>query len=112
MSREAIIEGLCAYGENGKGKNGMVGFVLAAIRKDIRNGVTMLGMITPKAIDAHITRAEINYTSVAELDQDLIKHGLPPSAEIFRLDFKGTRLPDTEAALVIDAVVSEDGQDN
>jgi hypothetical protein len=87
LTREAIIEGLSICG----GKDGLVGFVVKAIKKDIRNGVTMLGMVTPRQVDAHVTHTEIAFQTVAELDADLVKNGLPKSSEIFRLDFKGTQ---------------------
>lgn len=107
LTREAIIEALCAYGENGKGKNAMVGFCLAAIRKDIRNGVTMLQMITPKQVDAVITRTDITYRTLAELDADLRSHGLPTSQEVFKLDYKGSAAIDPEELVVIDNATEE-----
>ena len=67
----------------------MVGFCLAAIRKDIRNGVTMLAMITPKQVDATITRTDVVYRTLADLDSNLATLGLPTSSEIFKLDYAG-----------------------
>jgi hypothetical protein len=101
FSRDAIIEGLSRYGSDGKGKDGLVGFVLAAVRKDLRNGVTMLGMVTPKQVDAVITRGEVTYTTIAELDADLAKHGLPVSSEIFKIDYRGTSVPEAEEAEIV-----------
>ena len=98
LSREAIVEALCAYGEDGKGKNAMVGFCLAAIRKDIRNGIIMLQMITPKQVDATITRTDVVYRTLADLDSNLATLGLPTSSEIFKLDYAG----DTLEAEVVD----------
>jgi hypothetical protein len=97
FSRDAIIEGLSRYGSDGKGKDGLVGFVLAAVRKDIRNGVTMLGTITPKQLEATVNKTEIKYQSIAEVDADLARHGLPPTREIFQIDFVGTPAPDEAA---------------
>jgi hypothetical protein len=94
LSREAITEALCAYGSDGRGKDGMVGFCLAAIRKDIRNGVTMLNMITPRHVDATITRTDVIYKTIAQLDQDLAQAGLPTSGEVFQIDYKGTSVLD------------------
>jgi hypothetical protein len=105
LAREAIVEGLSLYGENGKGKNGMVGFVLAAIRKDIRNGVSMLGMICPKQVDAVITRTDVVYKTIAELDSDLAKRGLPGSQEIFKLEYKTT--DDDDVVVVAEEVIKE-----
>ena len=102
LSREAIVEALCAYGEDGKGKNAMVGFCLAAIRKDIRNGVTMLNMITPKQVDAIITRTDITYRTIQDVDSALANHGLPSSQEIFKLDYHGSAAIDPEELAVID----------
>jgi hypothetical protein len=102
LSREAIVEALCAYGEDGKGKNAMVGFCLAAIRKDIRNGVTMLNMITPKQVDAIITRTDITYRTIQDVDSALANHGLPSSQEIFKLDYHGSAAIDPDELAVID----------
>jgi hypothetical protein len=71
-------------------KDGLVGFVLAAVRKDIRNGVTMLGMITPKQLEATVNKTEVKYQTIAEVDADLARLGLPPTREIFQIDFVGT----------------------
>ncbi len=103
LAREAIVEALCAYGQDGKGKNAMVGFCLAAIKADIRNGVTMLNMITPKQVDAVITRTDITYRTLAELDADLASHGLPTSQEVFKLDYKGSTAIDAEELAIIDS---------
>lgn len=102
LSREAIVEALCAYGEDGQGKNAMVGFCLAAIRKDIRNGVTMLNMITPKQVDAIITRTDITYRTIQDVDTALANHGLPTSQEIFKLDYHGSAAIDADELAVID----------
>ena len=102
LSREAIVEALCAYGEDGKGKNAMVGFCLASICYDIRNGVTMLNMITPKQVDAIITRTDITYRTIQDVDSALANHGLPSSQEIFKLDYHGSAAIDPDELAVID----------
>jgi hypothetical protein len=63
----------------------------------------MLSLVCPKAIEANITKTEVNFTTIAELDADLQKAGLPPTREIFQLDYRGTAVPDAEEAEVVDA---------
>jgi hypothetical protein len=98
MTQEAILEGLSLCG----GRDGLVGFVVKAVRKDIRNGVTMLNMITPRMIDAHITRTDVTYKTIADLDQELSRQGLPPSSQIFALDYKGTAALDDDEVVALD----------
>jgi hypothetical protein len=57
-------------------------------------------MITSRelAVEASITRTEVHFQTVQELDEDLAKHGLPPVQEIFKLDYRGTDLPEPDAS--------------
>ena len=59
-------------------------------------------MITPKQVDAVITRTDITYRTLAELDADLRSHGLPTSQEVFKLDYKGSAAIDAEDLAIID----------
>jgi hypothetical protein len=99
QSREAIIEALNRYGSDGEGTDGMVGFCLRLLREDIQNGMTMLQMITPRAVDAVITHEPVKYQTVADIDADLAQAGLPPMRDIFRIDY-GREEPIQEAEVV------------
>ena len=96
FAREAIIEGLAAIGEDGNGLNGLTGFVVRAARADIKYGVQMLGMITPKQVDAVINHDPIEYKTVEDIERDLAARGLPPMREIFQIDFIGSPVEDVE----------------
>jgi hypothetical protein len=85
LTREAIFEGLSRCG----GREGMVGFVIKATTENIRNGVAMLNMITPRIVDAVVTHNDMIFKSLAEVDTALAARGLPTSQEIFKLDYKG-----------------------
>src|SRR6478735_4463608 len=94
ISRDAIIEGLAAIGEDGHGLNGLTGFVIRAARADVRYGVQMLGFVTPKQVDAVISHQTIKYETVEEIEAELARLGLPPMKDIFQVDFVGTAVPD------------------
>jgi hypothetical protein len=87
FAREAIIEGLSAIGEDGQGLNGLTGFVIRAARADIKYGVQMLGMVTPKQIDAVINHDPVEYKTIEDIERDLAARGLPPMREIFQIDW-------------------------
>jgi hypothetical protein len=84
LTREAIFEGLSRCG----GREGMVGFVIRATEDNIKNGVAMLNMITPRIVDAVVTHNDMIFQSLAEVDTALAARGLPTSQEIFKLDYK------------------------
>jgi hypothetical protein len=92
LTREAIFDGLSRCG----GHEGMVGFVIRATEDNLKNGVAMLNMITPRIVDAMITRTDVIFRSIADVDTELAKHGLPTSQEIFKLDFKGSTVVDAD----------------
>jgi hypothetical protein len=100
LTREAIFEGLSRCG----GREGMVGFVIKATNENIKNGVAMLNMITPRIVDAVVTHNDMIFQSLAEVDTALAARGLPTSQEIFKLDYRGD--PDD------DSVVIENEKDN
>jgi hypothetical protein len=87
FSREAIIAGLTAIGEDGKGRNGLTGFVIRATRAKIEYGVRMLGYVTPKQVDATIKKVVEPYETKADIDRELAKKGLPKLAEIFSISY-------------------------
>ena len=81
------MEALHTYGEDGSGRGGVIGLLHGAFREDIKHAISLLIAITPKLLEQNITRTDITYKTIAELDADLASHGLPTSHEVFRLDF-------------------------
>jgi hypothetical protein len=106
-TREAILEGLTIAG-NSMGRQGIVSYVVAAAKADFRHGIALLSMVTPRHLNADVTiRNEPVITTIAQLNAELAKAGLPPSGEIFKIDFKGSPAPsDVDEAEVVEAETS------
>ena len=94
--REAIILGLEAAGDGN-----MADYVTKVALADHRLGVAMMSLVCPKAIDATV-RHEPVLVTVEDLDRSLIASGLPPTRQVFGIDFRGsdTVEDDTEAMAV------------
>jgi hypothetical protein len=106
-TREAILEGLTTAG-NSMGREGIVSYVVAAAKADFRHGIALLSMVTPRHLNADVTiRNEPVITTIEQLDAELAKAGLPPSRDIFKIDYKGTPAPsDADEAEVVEAEIS------
>ena len=64
-------------------------WVVAAATADFRHGIALLSMATPGHLNADVTiRNEPVITTIEQLDAELTKAGLPPSGEIFKIDYK------------------------
>jgi hypothetical protein len=88
-AREAIARGLAMYGHacGRTDLDGLSAFVYKCAEADLELGARLLMCITPKQVDATITRNDVVYKTIEELDQDLVQRGLPATAEIFQLDY-------------------------
>ena len=106
-TREAILEGLTIAG-NSMGREGIVSYVVAAAKADFRHGIALLSMVTPRHFNADVTiHNEPVITTIEQLDAELAKEGLPPSGEIFKVDYKGSPTPsDFDEAEVVEAEIS------
>jgi hypothetical protein len=93
--KESIRLGLEAAG-NELGNAGVVSLVRVMALQDYRLAAALIGMITPRAVEASITTTEFRFQAVAELDADLQKAGLPPSRELFLPDWRGTTAPEDD----------------
>ena len=72
-----------------------------------RHGIALLSMVTPRHLNADVTiRNEPVITTIEQLDAELAKAGLPPSREIFKIDYKGTPAPEADEAEVVEAEIS------
>jgi hypothetical protein len=110
-TRREILAGIAAHGSDGKGSGGVAGAVYRAVADNPRNAVSLLCAITPRELQADIRRTEVQITSLADLDSELQRMGLPTTDRlfarpIFECDFKGTPVPETEEAEVVEAEVA------
>ena len=99
--RKEIIRGLAAYGLDGEGTDGIAGLVYAAVKADIRNAIPLLSVVTPKQLHAEVMRTNIEIKTIADLDAELERQGLPLTREIFQVQYRSESDEDaTEAELV------------
>ena len=77
----------------------MTGFCLRLLDENIENGLTLLQLITPRQLHAEVMRTNVEIKTIAELDAELQKAGLPPMRQVFSLDYKGSPNPDDEAII-------------
>ena len=98
-----ILEALHTYGEDGSGRGGVIGLLHGAFRQDIKHAVNLLIAVTPKLLEQNITRTDITYKTLAELDADLASHGLPTSQEVFKLSFKSSDPTEADEAELLES---------
>jgi hypothetical protein len=97
--RESILTALTNCG----GERGLTGFIEAAVKEDTGYGIKLLCAIVPRQADITVTRNEPAFNTVAELDAYLAANNLPPTCEIFAVDFRGTPIPpDAEEAEILE----------
>ena len=96
--REGIIAGLNAAG----GVGGVADYVTKVALQDHRLGVTMMSLVVPRAVDA-VVRNEVQLLTVQQLDESLRQAGLPTTAEVFRLDFRGDPVEDATEAEILES---------
>jgi hypothetical protein len=97
-TREAILLGLEIAG-NRMGTQGVVSYVVQAALADFRNGIQLLSLVTPKPLDVVVRHEEQVLLTVEDLDRSLVEAGLPPTKEIFALDYRDTaEIPDEAVA--------------
>jgi hypothetical protein len=101
-SQAVILEALHTFGEDGRGRNGIIGLIHRAIREDVKHAIHLLVAITPKLLEHNITRTEVHFTTIEQLDAELAKQGLPPTQQIFAVDFRGTPASDVAESEVIE----------
>ena len=82
--------GLAMYGRDRCGRpdlDGLSAFVYKCAEADLELGAKLLMCITPRQVTADITRTEVQLLSIADLDAELQRQGLPATKEIFALDY-------------------------
>jgi hypothetical protein len=76
--RENIIEGLMIAGQK-YGDQGVISYVAAAAAEDFKNGLALLALVCPKAVEARInSQVEMiqKYESAADVARDLQRLGV------------------------------------
>jgi hypothetical protein len=103
-SQAVILEALETFGEDGRGRNGIIGLIHRAVREDVKHAISLLIAITPKLLEHNITKkTEVTFQTIAELDADLRAHGLPESKEIFAISYKNSGPSDDEQLDVVES---------
>jgi hypothetical protein len=106
-TKDAILTALSEIGDE-EGQGGLVGFIKQAVRKDIRHGVHLLAVISPKIIDVDVQETTTaRYRTLSELNEDLARRGAPPMREIYKIDYKGSPVQGTDEPEVVEAEVVE-----
>jgi hypothetical protein len=100
-SQAVILEALETFGRDGRGKDGIIGFIHRALHEDVKHGISLLLGITPKLLEASIVRTEVRIETVQQLDASLQAVGLPPTnqlfnGEVFKLDYQGAVVPEED----------------
>ena len=102
LVKDAVLMAAEANGSDGKGKDGLLGFMLRAIDEDFRGFLMLLGRIMPMQVETRTDlKTEIVYRSVTEIRREMASRGIDMKAI--------AKLIEHEAEMVdIDAVGTED----
>jgi hypothetical protein len=85
-TKDAILTALAEIGDE-EGQGGLVGFIKQAVRKDIRHGVHLLAVISPKLVDVDVSvEKTVRYKTLQEIEADFAKRGIKVP-EIFRIEY-------------------------
>ena len=78
----------------------MVGVIKKLIRKNLDNVIPLLQLVTPKQADVTF-RNEAPLLTIEDLDRSLIAAGLPPTRQVFQIQYRSEADEDaTETELV------------
>jgi hypothetical protein len=81
---EAIINALTNIGLDGKGTDGLQGFIERAARKDVKHGVMLVARLLPLNVQSD-NREEVVYQTVAEAEAAFRAEGIEPTREVLLL---------------------------
>ena len=86
-------------------EGGVAGLVFAVVKDNLRNAIPLLSIVTPRQLTADIHKTEVQITSLADLDGELAKMGLPSSRELFarpafEIDYRGSAVEDDTEDMV------------
>ena len=92
LLKEAIPEALERLGSDGKGKDGIVGFLMVAARKETAAYLRLLDRLLPYQITGHDGEAmKIKYTNKVEIVARLKERGLPVPESLLANDISEER---------------------
>jgi hypothetical protein len=95
--REGIIAGLNAA----RGVGGVADYVAKVALEDYRLGVAMMSLVCSRQAHVDVTRNDEVLLTIEDLDRSLVASGLPKSSEIFKIDYRGTPVPEAEEAEIV-----------
>jgi hypothetical protein len=75
--REAILLAAEAVGSNGRGKDGLMGYLINAARTEPKSFLTLLGRIIPLQVAGQSDEPEVIYRTIEQLQAVLAEKGLP-----------------------------------
>ena len=72
-------------------RDGLVAFIIAAVKQDLGRGIKLIQSITPRMLDVSVEKTSVvKYKSLAEIEADLERRGIKSIGEIFRIDYVGS----------------------
>jgi hypothetical protein len=84
-------------------RDGLVAFIIAAVKQDLGRGIKLIQSITPRMLDVTVEKTStIRYRTIEEVQEDLEKRGIKSFGEIFRIDYVGdqTKIEPVEAEIL------------
>ena len=77
LLKECIMQAAILEGSDGKGKDGLIGFLRKLSKKDLRSFAGLLGRVLPLQIENEKDeQVEVTYRSVAEVRRELLSRGI------------------------------------
>lgn len=97
LLKECILAAAELHGKDGKGKDGLTGFLFNLAEKDIRAFAMLLGRVLPLQIDhRREVKVDVRYSSVEEVQEELAQRGIRLDLLARALYNKPTKLIDNE----------------
>jgi hypothetical protein len=77
LLKECILQAAEIHGQDGKGKGGLIGFLLNIAEKDLRAYAMLLSRVMPLQVDHRKeVKVEVTYRSVEEIQEELAQRGI------------------------------------
>jgi hypothetical protein len=80
LLKEAILLAAEAHGEDGKGKDALVGYLKMAARKYPKSFLSLLGRVIPLQVIAQLAPENRVYRTAEEIREELRRRGIPIQA--------------------------------
>ncbi len=88
--KEAVLNAAAKHGFDGKGKDGLEGYMTMLAYEDKRIFSTFLRVLLPMQMNVTTEVERVPYKTVEEIDRELAACGLPPMRDLFVPDYRGT----------------------